>query len=293
VQRSILIIDDTPANLKLLHELLTKEGYRVRIANSPSLGLQSVRNVPPDLILLDIQMPEMDGYELCEELKKDSLTNTIPVIFISAAHGALDTVKAFAVGGIDYISKPFDAVEVLARIKSHLKLSILQKQVRESLATSQHMLEAVVNHSPAAIYIKNLQGRHLLVNKEFEHFLNVPVGSILGKTDDQLFPQEVAELCQQVDQDVLKHGHHKQFEENIVINGELRTYLSSKFLLQDEKGENYAIGGISTDITSRKKAKVEMERLATYDSLTQLPNRTLLMALLEQTDGAREYDRVI
>jgi len=114
VQRSILIIDDTPANLKLLHELLTKEGYRVRIANSASLGLQSVRNAPPDLILLDIQMPEMDGYELCEELKKDSLTNTIPVIFISATHGVLDTVKAFAVGGVDYISKPFDAVEVLA-----------------------------------------------------------------------------------------------------------------------------------------------------------------------------------
>jgi len=283
MQHTILIIDDTPANLKLLHDVLTKEGYRIRIANSPVQGLQSAKSAPPDLILLDVQMPEMDGYTLCAELKADPLTNPIPVIFISAAHdGTLNTVTAFEVGGVDYIGKPFDAVEVLARIKNQLQLSILQKQVRESLATSQHMLQAVANHSPTVIYLKDLDGRYLLANREFERILNVPEGSILGKTDFDVFPRDAAESFQRDDQDVLQYGNHKQFEESAEISGELRTYLSFKFPLQDENGENYAIGGISTDITNRKRTEAKMERLATYDNLTQLPNRTLLMALLEQ-----------
>jgi len=292
MQHTILIIDDTPANLKLLHDVLTKEGYRIRIANSSVQGLQSAKSVPPDLILLDVQMPEMDGYTLCRELKADPLTNPIPIIFISASdEGAFNTVKAFEVGGIDYISKPFNAVEVLARIKNHLRLSILQKQIRESLATSQHMLQAVVNHSPTVVYIKDLDGRYLLANREFERILNVPEGSILGKTDLDIFPLKSAKLFRQEDQNVLRCDNHKQFEESIEVNGETRTYLSFKFPLQDENGENYAVGGISTDITSRKHAEAEMERLATYDNLTQLPNRTLLMALLEQTLLTLERDK--
>jgi len=292
MQHTILIIDDTPANLKLLHDVLTKEGYRIRIANSSVQGLQSAKSVPPDLILLDVQMPEMDGYALCRELKADPLTNPIPIIFISASdEGAFNTVKAFEVGGIDYISKPFNAVEVLARIKNHLRLSILQKQIRESLATSQHMLQAVVNHSPTVVYIKDLDGRYLLANREFERILNVPEGSILGKTDLDIFPLKSAKLFRQEDQNVLRCDNHKQFEESIEVNGETRTYLSFKFPLQDENGENYAVGGISTDITSRKHAEAEMERLATYDNLTQLPNRTLLMALLEQTLLTLERDK--
>ena len=291
MQRTILIIDDTPANLKLLHDLLTQENYRVRIANSAQLGLLSAESAPPDLILLDIQMPDMDGYTLCQQLKANPATQAIPVIFISAGDGdTLNTVRAFEVGGVDYISKPFDAVEVLARINSHLQLSLLQRNMRESLVTSQHMLEAVVNHSPAVIYIKDLEGRHLLANREFERVVGKPLDSILGKTDYELFSREVADLCRTEDSEVLKNGTNVQFEEEIEINGENRVFLSLKFPLMDEMGNSYAVGGILTDISSRKVAEEKMERMATYDSVTELPNRSLLMALLEHALAVSSRD---
>jgi len=125
----ILVVDDTTANLKLLTEILVNEGYQVRPASSGSLALKSVAVEKPDLIILDIKMPDMDGYEVCRRLKSDKLCNKIPIIFISALDDTTDIVKGFTAGGIDYITKPFHAEEVLARVENHLSLAILQKQL--------------------------------------------------------------------------------------------------------------------------------------------------------------------
>lgn len=127
----ILVVDDTPANLQLLSGMLKERGYKVRPAPSGELALRAARQSPPDLVLLDINMPEVNGYQLCAQLKRDERMADVPVIFISALNDTIDKVHAFAVGGVDYITKPFQFEEVDARVAVHLKLRRLQKDLEE------------------------------------------------------------------------------------------------------------------------------------------------------------------
>lgn len=129
---NILIVDDTPANLRLLSQMLAEQGYQVRPVPDGQLALAATRAEPPDLILLDVRMPEMNGYEVCENLKADAQTRDIPIIFISALDATQDKVQAFTVGGVDYITKPFHVEEVLARVETHLALRKLQKQLQDA-----------------------------------------------------------------------------------------------------------------------------------------------------------------
>ncbi|MDJ0839857.1 MAG: hybrid sensor histidine kinase/response regulator [Acidobacteriota bacterium] len=138
---SIVVIDDTPANLRLLAGMLMKSGYKVRPMPSGELGLKTVRAFPPDLILLDINMPGMNGYEVCQKLKEDRLTRGIPVIFISALGESLDKVKAFNAGGVDYITKPFQVEEVQARIRTQLDLKFSRDVLEKMNADLQRSLD--------------------------------------------------------------------------------------------------------------------------------------------------------
>ncbi len=129
-QAHILVVDDIPVNLSLLTQILAEQGYKVRVAPSGRLALKSVESYPPNLILLDINMPDLNGYEVCQKLKEDPETATIPVIFISALGEVTDKIKAFQFGGVDYIPKPFEPLEVLARIQHQLRLQQLQQQLQ-------------------------------------------------------------------------------------------------------------------------------------------------------------------
>jgi sigma-B regulation protein RsbU (phosphoserine phosphatase) len=129
---NILIVDDTPANLRLLSQMLAEQGYQVRPVPDGPLALAATRAEPPDLILLDIRMPEMNGYQVCEHLKADAQTCDIPIIFISALDATQDKVRAFTAGGVDYVTKPFQFEEVLARVETHLALRKLQKQLQDA-----------------------------------------------------------------------------------------------------------------------------------------------------------------
>ena len=131
---SILAVDDTPANLQVLAGMLKDRGYKVRPVPSGKLALVAAEREPPDLILLDINMPELNGYEVCERLKADDKLRGIPVIFISALTEQLDKVKAFAIGGVDYLTKPFQMEELHARVETHLKLRRLQIELEEANA---------------------------------------------------------------------------------------------------------------------------------------------------------------
>lgn len=128
---NILIVDDTPANLRLLSNFLSGQSYEVRPVPEGSLAISAAQMAPPDLILLDIKMPKMNGYEVCEQLKADEKTRDIPIIFISALDAIQDKISAFAVGGVDYVTKPFQVEEVLARVHTHLTLRNLNKQLQE------------------------------------------------------------------------------------------------------------------------------------------------------------------
>jgi len=128
-QANILIVDDTPANLNVLSTILTQQGYKVRPANNGEVALIVAQRAAPDLILLDIQMPGMNGFEVCKKLKEIEQTRDIPVIFISALDEVLDKVEAFEVGGVDYITKPFQILEVLARIEHQLTLRRQHEQI--------------------------------------------------------------------------------------------------------------------------------------------------------------------
>jgi class 3 adenylate cyclase len=131
-EADILVVDDTPANLKMLSIMLKDQGYKVRPVPSGKLALKAADSSAPDLILLDINMPEMDGYEVCQHLKESETLRDIPIIFISALTETIDKVKAFSMGGVDYVTKPFHFEEVRARVTTHLKLRDAQIRLEQN-----------------------------------------------------------------------------------------------------------------------------------------------------------------
>ena len=153
---NILIVDDAPENLRLLAGMLTRQGYKARRAPSGRLALQAVESTPPDLILLDIDMPEMNGYEVCDRLKADDRFKDIPVIFISALGETEDKLRAFSAGGVDYVRKPFQFEEVEARISTHIKLRALQRELerhnRELSERVAEQVEEIVEAQLAAVF---------------------------------------------------------------------------------------------------------------------------------------------
>lgn len=141
---NILIVDDQPNNLQVLSTLLSQEGYRVRKATSGAFALKAVQSELPNLVLLDVQMPQIDGYEVCSRLKMSPDTRDIPVIFLSAMDDVNDKLRAFTVGGVDYITKPFQGLEVLARVRNHLLIQqqrIQLKQMQEELLQVKALYE--------------------------------------------------------------------------------------------------------------------------------------------------------
>ena len=123
----VLAVDDKPQNLQFLGKLLSDNGYELAMAQNGKQALNFVRKESPDLILLDIMMPEMDGYEVCETLKQDDVSREIPVIFLTAKTDVQDVVRGFEAGGVDYVTKPFNSAELLARIKTHVELRTLRR----------------------------------------------------------------------------------------------------------------------------------------------------------------------
>jgi len=177
----IMVVDDNPANLKLLEDMLLQRGHEVRSFPLGRLALAAATKNPPDLILLDINMPEMDGYEVCERLKAAEELSSIPVIFLSALNETKDKVKAFRSGAVDYISKPFQFEEVHARVDTHLKLHGLQ----QALKTQNERLEETV--AARTRELSEANGRLTVLDGSKNDFLNLishefrtPLNGLLG-----------------------------------------------------------------------------------------------------------------
>ena len=149
-RHDILIVDDVPENLQILALMLKDQGYSVRPVPSGRMALKTAKANPPDLILLDITMPDMNGYEVCEIMKQDPVLKDIPVIFISALADTGDKLKAFDTGGVDYITKPFKIQEIQARVATHLKLRQMQKALEHYSRNLEAMVQAQVQQISAA-----------------------------------------------------------------------------------------------------------------------------------------------
>jgi CheY-like chemotaxis protein len=162
-QERILIVDDTLANLRLLTDMLREQGYEVRGAPSGEIAFNTLPSFQPDIILLDINMPGMDGYEVCRKLKEEEHTCAIPVIFLSALDEAMDKVKAFEVGGLDYIVKPFEFEEVRVRIENQLTVKRLQDRLHQATERAEAASQA------KSLFLANMS-----------HEIRTPMNAILG-----------------------------------------------------------------------------------------------------------------
>jgi PAS domain S-box-containing protein len=195
-QPNILLIDDNPGNLRLLVQMLSQQGYKVRPATNGSLGISVALKDPPELILLDIMMPDMDGYEVCQQLKANPKTKDIPIIFLSALHEPIDKVKAFSLGAVDYITKPFQMEEVQARVKHQLKITSLQQAIKEDNARlqreiqqrqqSDRLFENIFEQAAVGMCLLTLSGEFLRVN--------AALGRMLGYSHAEFLNLRIPEI---------------------------------------------------------------------------------------------------
>jgi len=273
----ILLVDDNPDNLRLLSRMLSRKNYATQSAISGKIAIAMAKNEPPDLILLDITMPEMDGFEVCQHLKADPKTNAIPIIFISALTEVMDKVRAFGAGGVDYITKPFQFAEVLARIENHLTLQRLQRQLaqqntrlqqevhermraEQALCEKEAYLRLILDNIPQQVFWKDTDLIFRGCNQNWANSSGLEdPNEVIGKTDYDLFPSpEVADVFQKQDRQVLETDRplHMIAKKQRADRPGKRTWLDiNKLPIHDELGNVIGILGVIEDITQRKLAE--------------------------------------
>ncbi|GAK60122.1 multi-sensor signal transduction histidine kinase [Candidatus Vecturithrix granuli] len=288
----ILVVDDATANLQLLTNLLTEHGYTVYPASDGELALEFVQSTLPDLILLDIRMRGMDGYEVCRQLKAAERTRAIPIIFISILEGERDKVKGFQAGAVDYITKPFQPEEVLARVRLHLRLRELtehleqtvaertaklhdanaqlqielaeRKGAEEALEKERNLLRTLITNMPDYVYVKDRESRFVLANAASLHaFGAATVEELAGKTDFDFLPQEYAEKFYTDEQAIIASGDPliNCEEQSIELHtGRPVWFSTTKVPLRDPHGDVTGIIGVTRDITDRKRVEEALRR---------------------------------
>ncbi|MEG4574048.1 PAS domain S-box protein [Microcoleus sp. N3A4] len=278
---NILIIDDQPNNLRFLSNILTKEGYKVQRAISGEMAVKAKFTVLPDLILLDIAMPKMNGYEVCERLKGNKKTREIPVIFLSVFNETFHKVKAFEVGGVDYITKPFKVEEVLVRIESQLTIQQLSKQLKQqnaqlqrevefrkrteqALRESKALLQKLAVNIPGVIYqfIKNPDGsfKFEYISYACREIYELESEEIF-KNPDLCFEQNHPDDRQYLEEKLAASARSLEafaFEWRIVTPSGKLKWLQSNSRPEMRDNGDIVWYGVLFDISDRKQAEIEM-----------------------------------
>ncbi len=285
-QGRILIVDDDLSSLRLLTEILTERGYVVHPTSCGEMALRFVESSLPDLILLDIKMPGLNGFEVCRRLKADERTLAIPVIFITGLGDLADKVKGFQAGGVDYLTKPLQLEEVLVRVQTHLTLHALRNElsrqnsqlqqeiserrraaeaVRQQLNFQQTMMDTI----PSPIFYKDRQGRYLGCNAAFESYIGRPRAEVIGRTVYDIAPKELADLYHEADQALFQTPGVQRYEAQVrYADGSFHEVFFTKGTFTDLEGNVAGLVGVMLDITERRRVEQELERY--HDHLEDL-----------------------
>ncbi|MCA1946267.1 MAG: response regulator, partial [Desulfovibrio sp.] len=311
-QHTILIVDDEPINLKLLGTHLRKRGFLVVDASSGRAALE-VAKTAPDLILLDIMMPGLDGLETCKLLKDDPVTRDIPVIFLSALSDVEVKTRGFEVGGVDYVSKPFDSRELMARVTTQLTLRRQERQLRayasmlegevqerseqldqtrQSLEQSELLYRTLFESTGTALAVLQQDGSVKVFNNEFV--------AITGYSRQVLSSDfSCFRIVHPDDVPWVTANHHRRRADPAAVpsryefrllraDGEVRHVAIAVAMIPNTKDSVISL----LDITDRKRAEEQVLYHALHDSLTDLPNRTLLLDQLDkEIQRAKEHPR--
>lgn len=259
----VLMVDDTPANIDVLRKVLSIEGYRLSFANSGEKALKIVERAIPDLILLDVMMPGMDGFETCRHLKTDEKTRDIPIIFITAKTDMEDLVEGFKAGAVDYITKPFRQEEVCMRVRTHLQTRILMTQregLLQNIQANEERFRLLANWSPVGIFQVDIEGKLTYTNKKWH--------DILGTTDSQVIDEswvnsvvyeEDRNLVQQTWQDSLQSGQGYALKFRLITStgGERWVHVQTTPLFSGNQELSGFIGTIE-DISEFKLTEQQM-----------------------------------
>lgn len=315
-QELILIVDDNPTNIKVLSDFLKDYGFKVLIAKDGETCLNRLEKVTPDLILLDVMMPGMDGFETCRRIKLSESTKEIPVIFMTALTDVVDKIKGFTLGAVDYITKPLQHEEAIARVNVHLKLQnltkqldrqnrlleeknlLLQEEIRSrklaesALRLSEEKFSKAFRSSPHPLTISTLEeGRYIEVNESFCKFSGYSFEEVIGKTATELDIWVNRDDRDRVVQQLQQEGtiRNQEFYHR-TKSGSIRTILLSAEIFEYD-GQEYLLA-IPNDITDHKQAKAvvkratqELQRITTLDELTQIANRRRFEEYLGQQWG--------
>ena len=306
----ILVVDDTVASLRMLTQILSNEGYKTRPVEEPQLALEAALAQPPSLILLDVRMPKMSGFEVCRRLKQDERTHEVPIIFVSASDEVQDRIQGFEIGGVDFISKPFQEAEVLARVKTHLQLRNTQLHLEdlvakrtaeleklleersEALTSAEEQIRTLFESSPLGVAVTTFDGQFLQVNRALVNMLRTTEAELLQRPASDVY---VDPSQREILLDRLRESGTLQDFGLHVLRDDGSTFfanLNSSQLVMDGKEVILAtVHDVTEQLMAEQEAAVleERERLARelHDAVTQ----TLFSAGLLADTAPRIWDK--
>ncbi|WP_343730824.1 diguanylate cyclase [Duganella sp.] len=277
---AILIVDDAPENLGALRKMMVQQGYQTFVATTGERALKIARRVHPDLILLDIMMPGMDGYETCRQLKSQAATQRIPIIFMSARTETEDVVAGFDIGAVDYISKPLRMPEVCARVRTQLQI----RNRSETHEEQAERLRTIVNNMAEGLLIFEADGRIQMTNPACDKYLGYQLEPLAGRSIHDLLNPLVAQeyLDYFARYAAAPQSAHNHGTREVIIRHRNGSSVCMDLTLTPMYLRQPLFIGLLHDITHHKQSEDALQRAAMVDPLTKIANRRHFDSFLEK-----------